>query len=229
MSYSKFMQYEIEIRALLGSKQRTDELLATARQLDPNLKQVSEQKQLNHYFMNGDLSALANEFKAELSDEQQRALQEIIERATSITVRSRQKNDTVLLMVKGSLDGNSAVHSHQRMEFEAPLAISLDELDKRILRAGWELEAKWQAERKMYEALGLTLDVFFTPGYGYMIEFEKVVMDDTDRETAHQQVLDVMKKLGVGEVPADRLERMYEYYNEHWAEYYGTRKVFTIE
>ena len=77
------------------------------------------------------------------------------------------------------------------------------------------LEAKWQAERTIFAALGLTLDVFFTPGYGYMIEFEKVITDDTDRETAYQQVIDVMHQLGVTELPNDRLERMFAYYNQH--------------
>ncbi len=223
------MQYEIEIRSLVGSQKSTDELLKHVQQLDSNMKLVSEQYQLNHYFISGDLLRLIDNFKTELTDEQQKALKEIAERATSITVRSRQKNDIVLLMVKGSLDATSAVHSHQRMEFEALLQSSIEELDEQILKAGWQLEAKWQAERKMYAALGLTLDVFFTPGYGYMVEFEKVVMDDTDRETAYQQVIDVMNKLDVESVPSDRLERMFAYYNEHWTEYYGTRNIFTVE
>ena len=91
------------------------------------------------------------------------------------------------------------------------------------------LEAKWQAERTVYTIFGLTLDVFFYTRYGYMIEFEKVVTDDTDRETAHQQVVDVMHRLGVSELPNDHLERMVAYYNEHCPEYYGTRNIFTIE
>ncbi len=44
-----------------------------------------------------------------------------------------------------------------------------------------------------------------------MIEFEKVITDDTDRETAHQQVVAVMNQLGVSELPNDRLERMFAY------------------
>lgn len=223
------MQYEIEIKSLLGSQERTDELLSTVKLLDPDMEQVNEQYQLNHYFKNGNIARLIEEFKTELSEGQQSLLHEIAKRATSVNVRSRQKNDSVLLIVKGSLDKSSAAHSHQRMEFETPLPLAINELDQRIQRAGWGLEAKWQAERKMYAALGLTLDVFFTPGYGYMIEFEKVVTDDTDRETAHRQVVDVMNKLGVEELPNDRLERMFAYYNEHWPEYYGTRNIFTIK
>lgn len=223
------MQYEIEIKALLGSQEATDNILEKVRKLDPNCTVTSEQKQRNHYFKDGDLAALVTAFRSMLTPDQVATLTEISKRATSINVRSRQKNDEVLLIVKGSLDATSAVHSHQRMEFEAPLAITIEQLDEMILSTGWRLEAKWQAERTIYTALGLTLDVFFTPGYGYMIEFEKVITDDTDRETAHQQVVDVMHQLGVSELPNDRLERMFAYYNEHWPEYYGTRNIFTIE
>jgi hypothetical protein len=38
-----------------------------------------------------------------------------------------------------------------------------------------------------------------------------------------------MAKLGVEELPQDRLERMFAHYNAHWPEYYGTEKVFVIE
>ena len=36
----------------------------------------------------------------------------------------------------------------------------------------------------------------FTPGYGYFVEFEKVVYDDIDREAAHNQLLEQMESLG---------------------------------
>ena len=223
------MQYEIEIKSLLGNKEAADRLLEKAKLLDPKTRLVSEQHQLNHYFKNGDLKKLTETLSDFLTDEQQKNLNEIIARATHINVRSREKNGKTIFIVKGSLDDVSAVHSHQRMEFEAPLDMTIDELDKRITDSGWELEAKWQADRQLYESMGLTLDMFFTPGYGYMIEFERVVADDTDRETAHKQVVDVMEQLDVKELPNDRLERMFAYYNNHWAEYYGTNKIFVVE
>jgi len=38
-----------------------------------------------------------------------------------------------------------------------------------------------------------------------------------------------MTKLDVEELPQDRLERMFAYYNKNWPEYYGTEKIFVIE
>lgn len=222
------MQYEIEIKTLLGDKQTSDKLVAEVTRRDPTTKLVSQQKQLNHYYHGGNLSDLASAMTELLTPKQQTALQDIAARATSINVRTRQKNEVVLLIVKGSLDATSAVHSHQRMEFEAPVPLTIAQLDDVVLQSGWQLEAKWQASRKIYSTMGLTLDVFFTPGYGYMAEFEKVVTDDSDRAAAHEQLITVMDSLGVQELPNDRLERMFAYYNQHWQEYYGTDKVFTV-
>jgi hypothetical protein len=38
-----------------------------------------------------------------------------------------------------------------------------------------------------------------------------------------------MKNLGVEELSQERLQRMFDYYNKNWAEYYGTDKTFSIE
>lgn len=222
------MQYEIEIKALLGSKEQADALLERTYQEDPSTSLISEQRQLNHYFKGGTIPALIEQLRDHLSVEQRQTLETISQMATSINVRSRQKNDTVLLIVKGAV-GGSAVHAHDRMEFEGQVNLSIDELDEAIIASGWQLEAKWQADRKLYNSCGLTIDLFFTPGYGYLAEFEKVVHDESDRANAHQTVVDVMTRLGVSELDPARLERMFEYYNQHWPEYYGTDKVFVVE
>jgi hypothetical protein len=39
----------------------------------------------------------------------------------------------------------------------------------------------------------------------------------------------LMKECGVEELPQERLERMFAFYNTHWPDYYGTEKIFTIE
>lgn len=223
------MQYEIEIKTLLGSKEKSDELLAEVTRRDPSTKLASEQHQLNHYFHNGDLTGLAKVMANYITPEQIAALGDIATRANHINVRTRQNEHGVFLIVKGSLDNVSAVHSHQRMEFEAPVQLTIDELDAMVIRSGWPLEAKWQASRKIYSTMGLTLDMVFAPGFGYFAEFEKVVSADEDRESAHQKLVDTMESLGVEELPNPRLERMFAYYNQHWNEYYGTDKVFVVE
>lgn len=229
LSYNQIMQYEIEIKSLLGDKKAADAFVETLATADPTATIVSRQKQLNHYFKSGKLDNLIVAARPYLAKEQLEHIRDIAKRANSINVRTRQRNDEVLLIVKGSLDHASAAHSHQRMEFEEVVDLTIDELDTIVLQSGWELEAKWQAERTIYSALGLTIDMIKTPGYGYMVEFEKVVSSDTSRDAAHQLVVDVMETLGAKELPNDRLERMFAYYNQHWQEYYGTDNVFVVE
>ena len=38
-----------------------------------------------------------------------------------------------------------------------------------------------------------------------------------------------MKELNVEELPQDRLERMFDFYNTHWKDYYGTERIFMVE
>ena len=59
--------------------------------------------------------------------------------------------------------------------------------------------------------------------------FEKMV-DSADHALVVQKELrDFMAELGADELPQDRLERMFSYYNKNWQDYYGTEKIFTIE
>ena len=67
-----------------------------------------------------------------------------------------------------------------------------------------------------------------TPGYGYVVEFEKVIFDTDSIDRTRSYILQIMAEVGVEELHPNRLDRMFAYYNDHWQEYYGTQKVFTI-
>ena len=95
------MQYEIEIKSLLGSQEATDNILEKVRKLDPNCTVTSEQMQRNHYFKDGDLAALITAFRSMLTPDQVATLTEISKRATSINVRSRQKKRRGTFNCKG--------------------------------------------------------------------------------------------------------------------------------
>ena len=66
-------------------------------------------------------------------------------------------------------------------------------------------------------------------GYGYLAEFEKMSNDQTSVGSIKKELLEMMKEFGVEELQQDRLERMFEYYNSNWRDYYGTEKVFNIQ
>lgn len=222
------MQYEVEVKALLGSEQKTNALLAALKTADSAFAQFDEQKQLNHYFKGGSMARLIDAAASYFKREQLTVLRRIEQETTSFSVRSREKNGASHLVVKGSLDDTSADHSHRRIEFEEELDLSIEGLDELILTAGFRLEAKWSAERRMFRFRNMTIDVMFSPGYGYVVEFEKVIHDDQGIEAAREEILSVMHEFDIEELDPERLSRMFAYYNAHWSDYYGTRKIFTV-
>jgi len=114
------------------------------------------------------------------------------------------------------------------MEFEEEINLSLDDLDNALLAAGLRYQAKWSREREEYLCQGINVCLDRNAGYGWLAEFEKVVGQESELESARQEVRALMEQCGVQELQQDRLERMFAFYNAHWGEYYGTDKVFTV-
>lgn len=222
-------QYEIEIKSLLGEKTNADALIEKLTALDPDCARVAASAQLNHYFESGDMEKLYKKAAPLLADDAKRKLREIIDAGTSFSVRTRQKDDAVLLVVKASIDDGTSANSVSRLEFEEPVPASLDELDEALLDAGFEYQAKWSREREEYAFRGANVCLDKNAGYGYLVEFEKVVGTEEDAARARKELLALMDELGVAELPQDRLERMFAHYNQNWPEYYGTDKVFVIQ
>lgn len=221
--------YEVEIKTLLGSKDNADALIERMRELDPSVELRSRNSQLNHYFVGGNLARLAEAVSDVISPEGVVALKDLAARAKDFSVRTRKKDDEVILVAKVSVGDDTSHNGVARMEFEETLPLSLEELDARLLNAGFEYQAKWSRDREEYVCSGTTVCLDRNAGYGYLAEFERVVSDAAAADEARAQLVDLMEQLGVSELPQDRLERMFAHYNANWSEYYGTDKIFIIE
>lgn len=221
--------FEIEIKSLLGEATKAEELKQRMCELDPSCQKFSENKQLNHYFEGGDMQDLIKNAEAHLSPEQLSKLKHIVEVGNSFSIRTRQKDDTVLLVVKASVDEGSSANTVSRLEFEEKVNLSLEELDQVLLDSGFKYQAKWSREREEYSYKGMNVCIDRNAGYGYLAEFEKVLEDEAAVAAARAEIAEVMRELGVEELRQDRLERMFAHYNKNWPEYYGTDRVFVIE
>lgn len=221
--------YEIEIKTLLGEKEYADALINRMKELDPTCTSTETHKQLNHYFTGGNLENLFAQTEHLFSPKVKEKFRHIAEKGTEFSVRSRQKNDTVLLVVKASVDSGTSSNAVSRLEFEEEVPCSLAELDALVLDAGFTYQAKWSREREEYTYKGANVCIDKNAGYGYLAEFEKVVTDAFALESVRSELDVLMRELGVAELPQDRLERMFEFYNKNWSEYYGTDKTFTLE
>jgi adenylate cyclase class IV len=226
--------FEIEIKSLLGSKEKADELLGKMKAIDPNLVEVGSHKQLNHYFIGGNLKMLYEKVKKLLTEEEQKRLLDISEKAKDFSVRTRQADGKVILVIKASVDDTTSSNGTARLEFEAKLNnFTLDKLDQLLLDCGFSYQAKWSRERQDYiyhpKGRQISVSIDKNAGYGFLSEFEVVVNDESKSEEVKNFIRESMADLSLTELNQDRLARMFEHYNKNWREYYGTEKIFNIE
>lgn len=270
--------YEIELKSLLGSKEKADELKRRLRKLFPQLVALPHHKQLNHYFKltshafsekrviattanvahtndeKKEFGAVLKAITPLLSEAKQVELSRILQNVEGdVSIRTREADGKVLFILKASIGDDTSANGVSRIEFECVIAPiedgrdcgatnaahankeaaqrprTLEGLDKILLDAGLSYQAKWSREREEYHDKHIHVTIDKNAGYGYLAEFEQILEDKEKSVEAKKELLELMDKLGVAELPQDRLERMFSHYNKHWEEYYGTDKVFVIE
>lgn len=221
--------FEIEVKSLLGDAENAVRLKEKMCALDPECVMIGSNTQLNHYFEGGDMEALFEAVKDLFSEEQQAKLRVTIDRGTEFSIRTRQKDNEVLFVVKASIDEGTSANTVKRIEFEEPVSVTLGELDERLISAGFFYQAKWSREREEYAYKGANVCFDKNAGYGYLAEFEKIVHDEADADAVRAEIDALMAELEVFELEQERLARMFAHYNANWPEYYGTEKVFIIE
>lgn len=220
-------QYEIEIKSLLGSQERADKLKKKIGEKGGVL--LKSNKQLNHYFVINDVNKFKEKLGIHINQRDQASFNKILEEGSNFSVRTRDTDGKVLLVIKASIGSDSSSNGVSRMEFESEIKMPLDELDKLLLDAGLEYQAKWSREREEYKLKDVNICLDKNAGYGYLAEFEKMVGDRTLTDTVKKELLGIMRDFEVEELLQDRLERMFSYYNQNWRDYYGTDKIFTIQ
>lgn len=221
--------FEIEVKSLLGDESVAARLKEKMCALDPECVCISTNTQLNHYFEGGVMEDFYEAVKDLFDEEKRTTLKTTIDRGTEFSIRSRQRDGEVLLVVKASIDEGTSANTVKRMEFEAPVSVTLDELDERILNAGFTYQAKWSREREEYAYKGANVALDKNAGYGYVAEVEKIVHDETEADVVRAEIDEIMRELDIVELAQDRLARMFDHYNQNWPEYYGTDKIFVIE
>ena len=218
---------EIEIKSLLGNKEKAEALRGKISERNGHF--VSKNNQLNHYFIVSDASKFKKTLLPFIQKHQKTSFEKILDHGKKFSVRTRDIDGQVLLVIKASLGDDTSANGVSRIELESQMNMTLDELDKILLGAGLEYQAKWSREREEYKLGDVNVCVDKNAGYGYLAEFEKIVLDRNSVDSVKQELLDLLREFGVEELSQDRLERMFAHYNANWQDYYGTEKVFNIE
>lgn len=223
--------YEVEIKSLLGGRERAEELKSRLHKRSPAFIASPLHKQLNHYFNEPeDAAILLGVIGPLLSPERREKLSAIIANAAGgASIRTREADGEVFFVLKASVGDDTSANGVSRIEFEEPVKLSLEALDKKLLDAGCTCQAKWSRERESYRLGEIVVTVDKNAGYGYLAEFEKMAESVDEASLARAELAALMAEFGCTELPQERLERMFKFYNEHWREYYGTDKTFVVE
>ena len=226
---SNMSTYEIEIKTLLGEKENADTLKESLKAKGFNIDSPKKASHLNHYFIYENLNAFGDAVLQYIPDEKKHTFIKLMKEGSNFSVRTRGTEGKAILVVKASLGSDSTVHGVARTEFETEIPLSLEVLDQILLDAGLSYQAKWSREREEYTNGDMVVCIDKNAGYGYLAEFEKVIEDGSLADQTRAEILSFMSEVNLSELPQDRLDRMFEYYNEHWPEYYGTNKTFIVE
>jgi adenylate cyclase class IV len=223
-------QIELEIKSLLGEKEAMESLISRMREIYPKMKLKRKNKQLNHYFTKGNLEKLQTKISSYLSLDQKVLLRDIVATGKSHSVRTRKADDDVLLVVKATLDESTSSNGITRTEFEVHLpTLTLDALDSLLLDSDFEYQAKWSRERQEYLYKQYSVSIDKNAGYGYLAEFERILNPTEDFVAIKNEIRREFEMLGIQELPQDRLERMFDFYNKNWRAFYGTEKTFIVQ
>jgi adenylate cyclase class IV len=223
--------YEIEIKSLLRTEENANKLRDKLKAHKRELTHHGSHSQLNHYFVAPeDLNELEGALVPHVSEESRQKLRRILEEGEDHSVRTRNADGTILVVIKASIGDDTSANGVSRIEFEEEVDLNLEEIDDLLLDAGLEYQAKWSRDREEFsfgEDVSVTIDK--NAGYGYLAELEKEVKNEDRVPMVEDQLRGLLNELGFEELSQDRLERMFDYYNENWQEYYGTDKTFVIE
>lgn len=211
---------EIEVKVLLGKKEN-------ALKLREQLGEVKDSsKQKNHYFVLNSKEEFEKNMKNIIKNKE---LFEKVVKGNNISIRTRDNESEVLLVIKSAIDDTTSSNGITRIEFEEATNLTLDKLDNKLIGSGCSYQAKWSREREEFEKNGITITIDKNAGYGYLAEFEIVAKDESEVADAKNKIYSIIDNFGLKELDKDRLERMFDYYNNNWQSYYGTEKIFIIE
>ncbi len=225
-------KYEIEIKSLLGSVENAGRLKQELIKKGYDTNEVKKSSQLNHYFAYQNeevLKSFQENFSEIVSPDKLVEFNKILDEGKDFSIRTRESNGKVILVVKASLDAGTSANGVSRAEFEEVLNMSLQELDQKLLDCGLTYQAKWSRQREEFTNNNIVVCIDKNAGYGYLAEFETITENKENVENVKKELEEFMNEVGCVELQQDRLARMFDFYNKNWADYYGTEKIFNIE
>jgi len=111
------------------------------------------------------------------------------------------------------------IHDDAREEVEIKLGDEDFEKANKIFSAiNLKAEIIWLRDRKQFNWQGIKVCLDFTKGYGYIIELEKIVNSDEEKEKVLEELKQKMRELEIEISSKEEFEKQFENYKQNWRE-----------
>lgn len=224
------MKREIEIKYLLDDKQDVNKLVEKLKSVHPKAKRTQQSTVISYFYEKpNSIEQVLNAARNIISKSKFVELQNILKENMDLIVKARSIDKDVFFAVKVAAEGEDAVHAVNRLEFEEKIDLSLEDANQILINNGVSLASKWYSERDFYKITDdMDMNIEFVSGYGYKAEIE-ILTENSQSHDAELEIRELALSLDLEEASQELLGKMYEYYNQHWREYFKKEKVFTGE
>jgi predicted adenylyl cyclase CyaB len=108
------------------------------------------------------------------------------------------------------------IHDEQREEVEIKFKRDdFERLEQLFHALGYNVYIKWFRKRHNFKWQGIDVAVDFTKGYGYIIEFEKLV-EENEKENVLEFLKEKFNMLDISMTSRQEFDQKFNYYKENW-------------
>ncbi len=224
------MKREIEKKYLIADQDARDKLVAGFKDQFSQMEHTGTKTVISYFYKMAERDQILAAGTKLLDTDQLKDLTYLLDNTDEQIVKCRSVDDRVEFAVKGSPKGEDPVHAADRLEFEVVLDTELETINEALVSAGIELVSKWSSTREFYNLdADITANIEFVSGYGHKAEIEMLVEEGDSTAEALQQIDRLAESVGLQPATDALMGRMYNYYNQHWPEFFNTKKTFSPE
>jgi len=108
------------------------------------------------------------------------------------------------------------IHDEHREETEIKFDRNdFERAEKMFLSLGYNVQIKWFRKRHNFKWQGIDVAIDFTKGYGYIIEFEKIV-EENEKEKTLGMLKEKFQLLNIPLTSREEFDQKFQYYKENW-------------
>lgn len=108
------------------------------------------------------------------------------------------------------------IHDRDREELEVKFdREDFEKLEKILKVLGYDVEIKWYRKRHKFDWNGFEVCIDHTPGYGRIVEIEKMCEKGEEDET-HRELEEALEKLGIEPTPKEKFDEKFRHYRNNW-------------